>query len=154
AGEQEAAGQLGGLAAVGALDLDGPARVIGRPGRAHDAMVEADVAVHAELLGGVAHVAEDRRAVGDRLRLRPGPEAVAEREHVRVRADARIAEQVPGAPQRVARLEDRVGLARGVALEMAAGRHARQPGTDDQNVNVLADYTSVTRSRRACDVAS
>ena len=85
----------------------------------------------------VADVVEDRGPVGDRLALLPGPEVVAEREHVRVRADARIAEQVPGAADGVARLEDRVGLARALRLEVAGGADAGEAGADDQHVDVF-----------------
>ena len=62
--------------------------------------------VDAVLGGGLLHVVEDRGAVGDRLRLAPGLEAVAERVHVAVGADARIAEEVPGAAHRRAPFED------------------------------------------------
>ena len=47
--------------------------------------------------------------------LRPGLERVAEGVHVGVRADAGVAEEVPGPPQVVARLEDGVGLRPGSA---------------------------------------
>ena len=50
-------------------------------------------------LGGAPDVVEDRGAVGDRLRLGPRLEAEAERVHVGVRADARVAEEVPGAAE-------------------------------------------------------
>ena len=56
------------------------------------------------------------------LAVVPRPERVAERVHVGVRADPRVAEQVPGAADRVARLEDRVALVRAVA---AGGRRRR-----------------------------
>ena len=84
AAEEKAGGQVHGLAGVGALGLDGPALLGRRPLGAHDAVVEADVAVDAVLARGVLDVGEDRRAVGDRLGLLPRAEAVAEREHVRV----------------------------------------------------------------------
>ena len=47
-----------------------------------------------------------------------------------------IAEQVPRAADRVARLEDRV-VRRGASLEVVGGADARQPGADDQDVDVL-----------------
>src|SRR5262249_30252925 len=77
------------------------------------------------------------RAVGDRLLLAPRLEAVAERVHVRVRADARVAEEVPGAADRVARLDDRVRLARAVALQVVRRADAGDPGADDEDVEVL-----------------
>ena len=150
--EQEAAGQRHGLAAVAALHLHGPARVGARPLGAHDPVPEADLALDAVLAGGLAHVVEDRRTVGDRLGLRPGPERVAEREHVRVRADARVAEQVPGAADVLARLEDRVGLAGALRLQLAAGADAGQAGADDQHVEMFGRVQVLVRYRRASDL--
>ncbi len=57
----------------------------------------------------------DRGAVGDRLGLGPRLEVVAQGVHVAVGTDARIAEQVPGAADRLARFEDGVGLLGAVA---------------------------------------
>ncbi len=69
---QEVAGDIGT-----ALDRDRPARVGGRPRGARHAVAEAHPLVDPRLARGVAHVVEDRRAVGDRLRRRPRPEPVA-----------------------------------------------------------------------------
>src|SRR5690606_26226574 len=104
ADEEEAAGHGHGVARLPPLDLDRPARLLARPGGGDDPVAEPDPLLDPGLAGGVADIGEDRRAVGDRLRLHPGPEAVAERVHVGVRADARVAEEVPGAADRVARL--------------------------------------------------
>jgi hypothetical protein len=68
--EQPAGGHLEGLARVGPLDLDGPQRPLAGPLGAHGPVAEADVAVDAVLLGGLADVGADRVAVGDRLRRR------------------------------------------------------------------------------------
>ena len=95
------------------------------------------VAVDAALAGGVADVAQDRGAVGDRLRLGPRPEAVAERVHVGVGADPGVAEEVPGAADPLARLEDRVALAGTALLQVMGGADAREPGADDQHVDML-----------------
>src|SRR5207244_2662734 len=83
--------------------------------------------------------APDRGAVGDRLGLRPRPEPVAERVHVGVRADARVAKQVPRAAEALARLEDRVRLAGTAVLQVVRGADAGQPGADDQHVEVVED---------------
>ena len=100
--EEEAAGQRDRLRRRRcAPRVDGPARLLARPRRASTTRwpkrilrsIPASRAV-------VAHVVEDRGAVGDRLRLGPGPEAVAERVHVGVGADPGVAEEVPGAADR------------------------------------------------------
>src|SRR3954471_2879654 len=101
-------------------------------------MIEADLPVDAFFRRGVAHVVEDLRPIGNRLRLGPRPERIAQREHVAVGAYARITEQVPGAADAAAALEDRVSLARALGLQMVTGADAGQAGADDQDVDVLA----------------
>src|SRR4051812_44213131 len=100
-------------------------------------MVETDVLVDAVIGCGFAHVIENARTVGDRLRLGPRPERIAEREHVAVGADARIAKQIPRAADAVAALEDDVALARAFLLQVPAGANAGQAGADDQHVEML-----------------
>src|SRR6185436_20895032 len=100
---QERAREAHALPGLGALRLDLPARGVARPVRADDLVVEPDVTLHAVVARRGADVLADRGSVGDRLALLPRAEVVAERVHVGVRADARIAEQVPRAPDGVAR---------------------------------------------------
>ena len=123
--------------ARGALGLHGPARLRRRPRRALDAMVEADLLVDAVLGRGLAHIVQDPRPVGDRLRLGPRLERIAEREHVAVGADAGIAKQVPGAADAVAALQDDVALARAFLLQVIARADAGQAGADDQDVEMF-----------------
>src|SRR4029077_5747201 len=98
--QEEVAGEPDGLAGLRPHRLDRPRGVLARPARARRAMAETDVAVHVVLGGRLTHVVEDRRTVGDGLRLPPGLEAVAQRVHVAVGADAGIAEEIPGAAHR------------------------------------------------------
>src|SRR6185312_4728178 len=125
------------LGAVIALRRHGPARFLARPRRTDDTVAEADLAVDPALAGGGPHVGEDRLAVGDRLRRRPRPEAVAERVHVGVRADPRVAEEVPGAADRLPRLEDRVALAGAALLQVVRGADPGDAGPDDEDVDAL-----------------
>ena len=104
---------------------------------AHSAMVEADQLLDAVVGRRLAHVSEDRGPVRDRLRVFPRPERVPERVHVRVRADARVAEQVPRPSDALARLEDRDRLARALRFQMARCADPREPRADDQHVDVL-----------------
>jgi len=137
--QQERAGQRQRLAGRGALHGHHPATLLGAPARAGDAMTVADAPGHAVPGRRLADVAQDRRAVGQRARVLPRRERIAERVHVGVRADPRIAEQVPRAADLVARLEDRVAAVGTVAHEMAGGADARQAGADDQHVAVFGD---------------
>ena len=121
------------------LGLDGPQRLVRRPRRPFDLVVEADLVVHAVFAGRVAHVVQDGGAVRDRLRLRPGTEGVAERVHVRVRANAGVAEQVPGAPDGAAPFQQHETLARTPHGQMAGGADARQAGAHDQTSKCSAD---------------
>src|SRR3546814_4582679 len=94
--------------------------------------LEADLRVDALGCGGVLDVLQDRRAVRERLLSVPRAERVAEREHVGVGAQARVAEQVPGATYRVTRLEDRVPRPGAIGLHVVTRAAAGQDSTDDQ----------------------
>ena len=100
-------------------------------------MIEADFLVDAVLGGSLADVIQNMRTVGDRLRLLPWLERIAHREHVAVGADAGITEQVPGAADAVAALENDKTLGRTIALQVIAGADAGQPGADDQHIDML-----------------
>ena len=58
---------------------------------------------------------------------RPGTEGVAQRVHVRVRADTRIAEQVPGASQRIPPLQDAEAALRTVSPKCQAAPMPESP---------------------------
>ncbi len=134
---QEGAGQPHLLAGVAAARGHRPARLLGGPAGADRPVGEADPLLHPVGLGGVADIAEDRGSVGDPTGILPGAEGIAHREHVGVRADAGIAEQVPGAPDLLTRLEDRDrGTGEGAA-QVAGGADPRQAGAEDQHVEVL-----------------
>ena len=100
-------------------------------------MVVADLLVDAVFNRGLPHVIEDIRPVSDCLGLGPRLERIAEREHVAVGADAGIAEQIPGAADAVAALEDRKALARTFPLQVKARADPGQPRADDQHVEML-----------------
>ncbi len=87
--------------------------------------------------GGLADVVQNLRPVGDRLRLAPWLERIAHREHVAVGADARITEQVPGAADAVAALENDKTLGRTIALQVIARADAGQSGADDQHIDMF-----------------
>src|SRR5207244_1007150 len=110
------------------------------PVRSDDAVVEPDVAVDALLSSHVLDVPEYGAAVRDGLVARPGTELVAEREHVGVRADTWVAEQVPGATDGIAGLEDGVAGPGALGLHVVASADAGQPRAHNENVDVLARH--------------
>ena len=124
-----AAGFLGGG--------DGPLVLLAGELGARDLQSELDLPVDAVFARGVGDVLADRGAVGQHLERVPRPECVAEAEHVRIRADAGIAEQVPGPADGRPSLEDRHALARTFAGQVAGHADARQAGTDDQHVVMI-----------------
>ena len=99
--------------------------------------MKADFLLDAVLGRGLTHVVQDPRPVGDRLGLDPRLERITQREHVKVGADAGIAEQVPGAADAVAALENDVALAGALLLQVIARADAGQAGADDQDVEVF-----------------
>lgn len=89
------------------------------------------------LASGGTHVAQDRFAAGDRLAARPRLKAIAEREHVGVRPNARIAKEIPSAAKALAHLEDRVGLVGAFVLQVPSGADAGDTCADDQHIKLF-----------------
>ncbi len=122
---------------VGALDGDRPAGGARVPvGGRHPPGV-ADQPVDVVLRGDGAQVVEDRGAVGQRPVAAPRAPREAEGEHVGVRADAGVAEQVPGAAGALPRLQHGHRAGGVLDREPAGGADAGEAGTDDQDVDVL-----------------
>src|SRR5690242_2325332 len=99
-------------------------------------MVEANFLIDAVVACRVPDVFENGGAVGDRLRLAPRTERIAERIHVRIGADARIAEQIPGTADAVAAFENGVAAGRAVPLQVIAGADAGQTRADDDDIEM------------------
>src|SRR5688572_27348575 len=89
------------------------------------------------LCGSLADVTEDRRSVGHCFVVTPGAKAIAERIHVRVGADARIAKQVPRPAHGFASFEYDETLPRALELQMAGPAYPRQPRTYDYYIHML-----------------
>ena len=134
---QEAAGELFPPARPGVLDVHRPPGVGCRPRRAHHPPVEPDVVLDPVGARRRADVVEDGGAVGDRLVAHPRLEGVAQREHVGVGPDPGVAEQVPRAADDVPGLDEGVGGARSLRLEVAGRPDSGQAGAHDQDVDVL-----------------
>ena len=100
-------------------------------------MVESDLLPDPELVDRFVQVVEDRRTVGDRLRVAPRLELEAQRVHVAVGADTGIAEKVPGAAECRPTLEDRELAVGAHGLQVVGRRNAGDAGADDDDVEVL-----------------
>src|ERR1700733_1589535 len=79
---------------------------------------------------GFANVLEDVGAGSNRLLPRKRLKAIAERIHVRIAPDSRIAKKVPRASQRAPALQDSHRLTRQFATESASRTDAGQTGTN------------------------
>ena len=134
---EERAGDMARLAIL--LDLQRPLSVFGGPARRHHLATEANMPVDSEFLRGVDDITADRLAIGDGAIARPGVEGKAQRIHVRIRTDARIAEQIPGAADRIARFEDRVALAGAFGGNAVARIDTGKPSAHDQDIETLRD---------------
>src|SRR5690606_25434041 len=104
-----------------ALYLQSPGGTLAAPVGLEHLVLKADVFLNAVFLGSFFNVTADRRAVGNRQRVGPGFEVVAEGEHVRVGTDARITKQVPGAAKGRTTFEDGEAFA-GAVLHQVIGR--------------------------------
>src|ERR1700730_6422136 len=99
--------------------------------------VELDVAVYAVLACGGGEVFADVVAVGHALLAGPRLERKRQREHAAVGPNAGVAEQIPGAADLRAPLQDGVGRA-GIALGDPVGRvDAGDARADDDDVEVV-----------------
>src|ERR1700722_15630344 len=103
-------------------------------------MAIADVLLYPELVRGIADVFEDRGSISDRSGFLRGVERVAEGEHVRVRADPWVSEEVPSAAQIGPALEDDEGLPGAVGLQPVGGADAGQPCSDDQDIEMVRGH--------------
>lgn len=100
-------------------------------------MVVTNCLVYVVFGGGVADVLEDSWSIRHGLRFTPWAEAIAERVHVGIGADAWITKQIPGAAHPLAPFENYETLLRALELEMAGAADSRQPGAHDYDVKVL-----------------
>ena len=90
-------------------------------------MVQPDLVVDVVLGGRLAEVGQDGIGAGDRLVVLPRLELIAERVQVRIGADARVAEQVPGATRRAPGLQDRERLVRLLGLQVVPAPMPEMP---------------------------
>ena len=81
-------------------------------------MPESNFAVDAVLAGSFADIAQNRGPIGDCLRLAPRAEAIAQRKHIGIGADAGVTEQVPRSAGRIARFQNYEALAGTFRLQM------------------------------------
>src|SRR5262249_37813993 len=108
-------------------------------------MLETDMRVDAEFTRGLAHIIQDGGPIGNRLRFFPWPEWVRQGEHIRLGANPGKAEQVPGATNLGASLENDVSLAGTACLQTVASPDTGKTGTDDYNIEVLKGHISQIR---------
>ncbi len=78
-----------------------------------------------------------RDAVGDGVGFVPRLEAVAERVHVAIGANAGVTEKIPRAAHGWPALEDDIGLSRTARMQVHCGADTGEARTDDQNVDVF-----------------
>ena len=128
---------LGVLRSAEALDVDRPARVIARPGRAQNLVVEPDFGVNVVLRDGLAQVGQNLVRRRDGIFVAPRLELVAERVQIGVRPNPGISEQIPRASGCAACLKDGVGPAWVFLLQVVGGADAGDACADDQDVYML-----------------
>ena len=111
-----------------------PPPMFAGPVGGYHATLEANVMNGARVFGNFLDIALDVRAVGDGLAVGPGLVTVAEGIHVRIGADARVAEQIPGSADRRAALQYQIALVGALTAQCMCGADARQACADDKNI--------------------
>ena len=132
-GEQQEPGAVG-LAGAAAVGLDAPARVFRGPVGADDLAAEADAPVDAVFPRRLLDIGANLRPPGDGIGQPPRLEAIPERVHVRIGANAGIAEQIPGAAHAVAAFEHDIAHAGASLGEVAARADSGKPRADDRDI--------------------
>ena len=100
-------------------------------------MVVTDRFIDAVLARRFTYVAQDCGTSGDCLRVAPGTKAIAERVHVGVGTDARVAKEIPRAAHRLVTFQYDETLAGALHPEVAGSANPRQSRADDDYVHVL-----------------
>ena len=129
------------LSAIRQVGRDAPASINARPCGACHPVAIGDVLCHAGFLRGFLDVVQDGGPIGHGLLAAPRFEAVAQGVHVRVRANAGVAEQIPGTTQLVAGFPDAPGFVRALHLQMTRSTNARQTRTNDQDIQHVQSIT-------------
>ena len=130
-----------GLFAVFGLYRQGPQRLGTVPVGIDHLVAKADMAANVVFIGGFVDVVTNQVAVGNDFRLGPRLEVVAKGEHVRVRANARVTKQIPGAADGVTAFQNHEGLVRAVLAQMHGSANAGQAGANDDHVYGIDGHT-------------
>src|SRR5215212_9718989 len=110
-------------------------------------MIEADLLVDSVDFGSVAHVVENRRTICNRLSAWPRSELVAERVHVRIGANTRIAEEVPCTAKGSAAFKNRKGLLRTFCLQIVSCPDSGESCAYDEYVDMVVLHRPQDRVR-------
>ena len=127
--------QVLAIAIIG-FDRDVPAGVRLAPVGGDDGVAGADVLADAAFVHDAVEIVEDGWPVGDGFLVPPGFEIEAERVHVAVRADAGIAEQVPGPAQIGAAFENGVAVIWRLVLHVGGHADPGNPRSYDQDIEI------------------
>ena len=135
--EEKSAADLQRLARRRAFYLGGPLCRARRPLYAADTVIKAYLAVDAEFTSGILDILQNRGTIGDRLLTRPGPKAITQGIHIRIRADAGVTKKIPSAAYPIASFDDHPAEPRAASPQIVAGRDARDAGADDQDIDLF-----------------
>ncbi|MNO95171.1 hypothetical protein D3C76_868050 [compost metagenome] len=137
---------------AGLIDgVERPLALLAGPVGPQDFQPVVNLLVHTELLGGIGDVLANGRSIGEHLQFVPGTELIAKTEHVRIRTNTRIAEQVPGSAQLLAPFQDGQFLVGKCTLYMARRADAGEAGANDQDVEMLRFHGSLQRPFLFCE---
>src|SRR6476646_1152084 len=104
------------------------------------------MAIDAEFPRRIANVTQNGWTIRNRPGFSPGPERISQGKHVRVRANSRIAEQIPCAANFGSSLENQIFLTGTPRLEPIAGSDTRETSADHYDIKVLDGHIQMSGS--------
>src|SRR5215470_18000203 len=100
-------------------------------------MMKSDVFVDALLTCRIGYVLADQITVRNGLRGVPGTKCIGHSEHIRVRTDAGISEQIPGAAYGSAVFKNDKRFVRALHAQVMSSIDAGEPSPHNQNVEMF-----------------
>src|SRR5690606_11297844 len=135
--EQETGGERFFLACFLIHDQYCPQVLLTVPAFRHHLAAEMNMLFYLVLTSGILDVLAYGRPIGKHFGISPGAEIIAQREHVRVRANSRVTKQIPSATNAGAALDNTVTVIGTFAFQMTGCANAGQTSSDNKHIQLM-----------------